>query len=114
MLSTPDVRDLPQKFGGYFARAADLILTGRFYTIGIEPEEIGGFTTIEQDISMAGLRTTDTVIVTKASFETDISIVGARVSAVNVLSITWLNTSGGAATSSDATLDLLVIRKERE
>lgn len=111
MLSTPDVQELPDSFSHYFARATDLILTGKFYDVDITPSDVTG---IEwQTVNVAGLKKTDSIVITPKIVEADLAIVGAYVPTDGVLSLGWMN-AASIQTPSAQTIQVLAIRRERE
>lgn len=115
MLSTPDVLDnLPIEFKRYFARAADLIITGHFYDVSLDPTSVGANTTSEQTFTINGLKTNDIIVVNKPTHQTGLGIVGARVSAANTLAITFMNNTGSGIDPSSETYRILAYRRERE
>ena len=114
MLSTPDIKELPERFGAYFGRAADFILTGHFYDVTITAAEVSANTTEEQTFTVNGLITTDFVLVQKPTHQAGLGIVNARVSAANTLAITYMNTTGSGITPTSETNLILAIRREHE
>ena len=114
MLSKLDLTELPPRFGEYMGKAINVILTGHFYSVSINPTSVGANTTSEQTFTVVGLKTTDVVVVNKPSHQTGLGIVGARVSAANTLAITFMNTTGAGIDPSSETYTILAIREEKE
>jgi len=114
MLSTPDVSALEPKFGRYFGRAADIIITGHFYDVTITPAEVSANSTLEWAVTVTGLLTSDIVVVQKPTHQSGLGIVNARVSANDTLAITYMNTTGSGITPTSETYVVLAFRRERE
>ena len=114
MLSTPDLKELPDKFSGYFGRAVKILMTGHWFDSDLTPEEVSANTTEEQTFTIKGLLVSDIVIPKKPTHQAGLGIVGARVSAVNTLSITFMNTTASPITPTAETYTILAFRREKE
>lgn len=114
LLSTPDLRDLPDMFRAFFSRAVNNILTGHFYTVTLNVSSVAANTTSEQTFTVNGLLTSDVVVVNKPSHDTGLGIGGCRVSADNTLAITYINTTGSAIDPSSESYKVVAIRREKE
>lgn len=70
-------------------------------------------TTSEQTFTVTGLATTDVIIsVNKPTHQAGLGIVNARVSAVDTIAITYMNTTGGGITPTSETYEIVVVRKD--
>jgi len=65
-----------------------------FYSPTLSPALVAANTTAEQTFTVPGLMTTDVVFVNKPTAQAGLGIVGARVSALNTLAITFSNNTG--------------------
>lgn len=68
----------------------------------LSPAQVAAATTAEQTFTVAGLLTTDFVQVQKPTSQVGIGIVGARVTAVNTLGITFVNATAATPTTPTA------------
>lgn len=118
MLSTPDLSGLEPKFGRYFARATDILLTGHFYDLDTTAQPwattVGANTTVEFTFALNGIVPSDTIIATKPSHQTGLGVVGARCIQANQLGITLINATASPIAPANETWQILVIRRERE
>lgn len=114
MLSTPDTHELPERFGAYFGRAADILLTGHFFSLAIEPAEVPTDDTTDEEFALPGILTTDIIVINQAVYQQGLSIVGARVDTDNILTITFLNTTGAGVVPTPQTIQVLAVRRIRE
>lgn len=81
------------------------------FTVTLSPATIATTTSAEQTFTMTGLLTTDYVYVNKPTAQAGICIVGARVSAANVLAITFANVTSGTLTpTTSEAYKVLVVR----
>lgn len=69
-------------------------------------------TTAEQDVTVLGLLPNDYVAVNKPSLNAGLGIANARVKSANLLSITYVNSTGSGINPASETYTLLVIRPE--
>ena len=114
MLTTPDLRELPDRFRAYFGRAVNNILTGHFYTVTIDAASVAANTTAEQTFSVIGLRTSDAVMVDKPSLDAGLGIAGCRVSAADTLAITYINATASAIDPASEEYIVVAFRREKE
>ncbi len=77
----------------------------------LSPVSVANATSAEQTFSVPGLLTTDIVTVTKPTAQAGLGIVGSRVSAANVLAITFMNAT--AATITPTASQIYIIRVVR-
>jgi len=73
------------------------------YSVTLTPAAVGPVTTAEQGFTVTGLVASQLVLVNKSSPEASIGLAGARVSAANVLGITFSNTSAVTVTPQPQT-----------
>lgn len=80
------------------------------FTVTLSPAAVANATSAEQTFTMTGLLTTDYVYVNKPTAQAGLGIVGARVSAANVLAITFGNLTAATITptASESYLVLVV------
>ena len=110
MLSTPDTQELPDSFGHYFARATDLILTGKILDVTLEDSAaVTGFAVEEQDYTVNGLLASDMVFANMTEvIGTELAIHSCRASANNTLSVMWAN-HDSTQTPADTIIRLLIV-----
>lgn len=72
--------------------------TMKLYEQTITPAQVAAATVAEQTFTVAGLKTTDTVVVNQAAISNAVGIAGARVSAANTLAVRFVNPTAGALT----------------
>jgi hypothetical protein len=94
----------------WLKRFADAFPRTRTYTSTLTPSLVAANTTAEQTFTIAGLGTTDIVVVNKPSLDTGIGIAGARVTAVDTLGITFINATGSGITPTSESYRILAIR----
>lgn len=114
MLNSADLAGLPETFQMYMGKAIEIILTGHFYSVTIDPSSVGANTTSEQTFTVNGLRQSDVVIVNKPSHTTGLGIAGCRVSGKGQLAITFINTTGSPINPASESYKVLAIRREHE
>ena len=81
----------------------------RLVTKSINLGSTAANTTAVHTVTVDGLKTEDAVFVNKPSHSTGLGIVNARVSAVNTLEITTMNTTAGAIDPGAETYQLLIV-----
>jgi hypothetical protein len=114
MLSTPDLKELPEKFSGYFGRAVKILMTGHWFDVTLTAEQVSANTTEEQTFTVTGLITSDIIIVQKPTHQAGLGIVNARVSAANTLAITYMNATASPITPTSEEYTILALRREKE
>lgn len=114
-LTTPDLRELPHGFAGYFGRASQILLTGNFYDLAATfTSSVGAGATAEYEFTLNGVVPSDTLVATKPTYQAGLVCTGARVTAANTIKIAFANPTGGAITPTDETYQILAVRRERE
>lgn len=76
----------------------------------INPASVATITTAEQTFTLAGLKTTDFVVVSKPTLTAGLGIAGARVSAADTLAITFVNPTAGSVDAGSETYRVLILR----
>jgi hypothetical protein len=71
---------------------------GGTFDVTLSPAAVANATSAEQTFTMTGLLTTDYVAVMKPTAQAGLGIVGARVSAADVLAITFMNATAATIT----------------
>lgn len=111
-------RTLPDMFFGYMRDLdkwlqilRDALPKTQTYTATLNPGAVGANTTSEQTFSVIGLDTADTVIVNKSSHTAGLGIVNARVSAKDVIAITFMNTTAGSIDPPNEAYSIVSIRR---
>ena len=84
----------------------------RSYQQLLTPASVAANTSAEQTFAVAGLTTSDNVIVNKPSLNAGIGIVNARVSADDTLAITYMNTTVGGIVPTSETYNITAIRRD--
>lgn len=82
-------------------------------SIALDLAEVAANTTAEQDFTVTGLKAGMFVAVNKPSASAGLGVVGARVKAVDTLSITFVNATGTPINPSSETYLLFWYRPER-
>lgn len=79
-----------------------LVREDRFFavTATLTPSAVTAAATAEQTFTVTGLKTTDSVVVTKPAAQAVIGIAGARVSAADTLAITFINPTATTQTAT--------------
>lgn len=75
-----------------------------------DPSNVATITTVEDTVTVSGLRVGDVVFVNKLSHETGLGVVNARVSADNTLAITLMNPTAGGINEASETWRGVVFR----
>ena len=114
MLNKIDLSNVPTEFHNYLGKSVEVILTGHFYSVPIVPSNVPLWDTVESTVTVNGLKTSDIVIVNRPAYQDEMVIVGARVSANNVLAVTYMNMGAGTEIPTPETLLVLAIRQEKE
>ena len=80
------------------------------YSVAVTPASVAANTTDEQTFTVEGLAVRDIVVVGGAHKD-GVGIAGARVSAADTLSVTYVNPTGGALTPTAETYKILAVRR---
>ncbi len=78
----------------------------------LTPVSVANSTSAEQTFSMSAVQLGDYVYVNKPSFQAGLSIVNSRVSAKDVIAITYLNTTAATITPASETYCVHICRAE--
>lgn len=82
------------------------------FDVTIDPASIAANTTAEQDFTVSGLGLNDIILsLTKPTLTAGIGIVNSRVKAVDTLSVTFINATGGPIDPPSEIYKLVVIRQ---
>lgn len=76
----------------------------------IDPASVAANTTARQTFTVAGLKVTDFVQVSKPTLNAGLGVVGATVSAANTLAITFVNATAGAIDAASEIWRVAIIR----
>lgn len=79
-------------------------------SVSLTPAAVSANTTAAQTFTVPGLRVGDAVHVNPPGLTAGSALVGARVSAADTLSITWVNATGGSLTPPAGAYLVLVVR----
>ena len=74
--------------------------------------EVAANTSAEQEIAVSGVSVGDFVAVTKPTAQAGIGIVGARVSATDVVSVTFMNTTAAGVTPTGSEVYVFFVAKQ--
>lgn len=85
---------------------------GSLLSVSITPGSVGSATVAEQTFTVAGLVTTDRVLVGSYNTGNATGVVGARVSAANTLAVRFVNPTAGALTPGAGTYTFFVVRQQ--
>ncbi len=81
--------------GGAFTTLGTVVT----FDVSLTPSSVGSHTTSEQTFAVSGLLTTDKVLsVVKPTHQVGVTVGNARVSAVNTLALTFVNSTSGSVT----------------
>lgn len=81
----------------------------------LSPASVANATTAEQTFSVVGLQLGDIVNVTKPTSQAGLGIVGSRVSANNVLAVTYINATAATITPTASEVYVInLIRRENQ
>jgi len=94
----------------WLKRLSDAIAKIDTYTSDLTPVSVAANTTAEQTFTIAGLNTSDVVIVNKPSLDAGIGIGGVRVTATDTLGVTYINVTAGAIVPTAETYKIITIR----
>lgn len=94
----------------WFKRLADAFPKVETYSVTLTPVSVAANTTAEQTFTVAGLVTSDIITINKPSLDAGIGIVNVRVSAANILAISYINATGGSLTPTAETYTLIATR----
>lgn len=83
---------------------------GSLVALSLTPAEVAAATVAEQNVTVAGLTTSDLVFVGNYTPGNATALAGARVSAANTLTLRFVNPTAGALTPGAGTYNFLVIR----
>lgn len=85
-------------------------LTQHLWAVAYTPASVNAATTVEQTVTVPGVKVGDIVQVTPPGFTAGVALTSARVAVVNVVRVTWVNTTAGALTPPAGTYKFLVMR----
>lgn len=80
-------------------------------TVTLSPSSVAGSSTSEQTFTVTGLAMGDFVELNKPSHQVGLGITNTRVSAVNTLAVTFMNTSNNVVTPTAAELYTLCVTR---
>ena len=84
---------------------------GSLLTLTLSPAAVATVTTAEQNVTVAGLNTTDMVFIGPYTCSTAVGLVGARVSAANTLTLRFVNPTAGSVTpTASGSYTFLIIK----
>lgn len=86
----------------------------RSTTVIFDPASIAASTTVEQTVTVTGLKTNDIILrVIKPTLTAGIAVVSGRVSATDTLAITYINASVGAVDPGSEEYTVIYIKNSR-
>lgn len=88
------------------------VLMSQLLQVALTPASVAQNTTAEQTFTVPGLVLLDFVNVTKPTLQAGLSIGNARVSAVNTLAITYVNSTGSPIVPTAETYLMMVDRMD--
>lgn len=84
---------------------------GSMLQVTLSPVAVAAGTVAEQNVTVAGLKTTDLVFIGPYSCATAVGLCGARVSAVDTLTLRFVNPTAGSVTpTASQTYNFLVVK----
>lgn len=83
----------------------------RIYTATVNPASVAAATTAEQAFTVTGVTTADVIVVNKPTVTAGLGIAGARASAANEVTITFVNATAGAIDAASETYTFLAVRE---
>jgi hypothetical protein len=93
-----------------FISATQSSLGVRIVDLVIDPASVATITTAEQTFTLAGLKVTDFVVVSKPTLTAGLGIANARVSAVDTLAVTFVNPTAAGIDAASETYRVLILR----
>lgn len=92
-------------------QAVDSPLKGSMLQVTLSPASVGIATVAEQNVTVAGLATTDLVFIGPYTCSTAVGLCGARVSAADTLTLRFVNpTAGSVLPTASQTYTFLVVK----
>jgi len=89
---------------------SDIELAFQYYETSLTPASVAANITVEESFTLSGINSNDTIIINPPSITTGIGIVGARASAKDEISITFINATAGALTPAAGEYRITAIR----
>lgn len=92
-------------------QAVDSPLKGSLLQVTLSPAAVATVTVAEQNVTVAGLATTDLVFIGPYTCSTAVGLCGARVSAADTLTLRFVNPTAGSVTpTASQTYTFLVVK----
>lgn len=83
-------------------------------TVTFDPASVAANTTVEQTVTVTGLKTDDIILsVNKPTLDAGLAVGGGRVSATDTLAITFINASVGAVDPGSEVYTIVYIKNSR-
>jgi len=92
----------------YFTSLSQYVYKWDKYEVLFNPTSVSANTTSEQTITISGVATNDFVTVSKPSHTAGLGIVNVRVSAIDTIAITYINTTGSPIDPPEETYTIKV------
>lgn len=94
----------------WFELLGQVAATIVFYSPSLTPASVAANSAAEETFTVTGLKTADTLVVNMPGATADLGLVNARVSAVDTLALTFMNTSGGSRTPPAGAYKVVAMR----
>lgn len=85
-------------------------VTQQMRSVSYTPTSVGAATTVEQTVTVPGVKIGDMVQVTPPGFTAGVALASARVAVANVVRVTWVNATAGALTPPAGTYTFVWMR----
>jgi hypothetical protein len=85
-------------------------VTQTLKAVSYTPTAVGAATTVEQTVTVPGVKIGDMVQVTPPGHVAGVALGSARVAVANVVRVTWVNATAGPVTPPAGTYKFLVLR----
>jgi len=113
-VSTPVVNDnktLTDVWQRWLSALSLAIHPTQVLEVDLDPASVAANTVVRQTFTVAGLTTTDAIIVNPPVLTAGLEVVNARVTATDTLQITFWNTTGAPIDAGSQTYLILAVRK---
>lgn len=107
---SPEVQAWFEELDRWFNRVADLMKRFEVVSTTLDPTSVPANDTDEQAFTVSGLNASDIIVeVIKPTETAGIGIVNARISAVDTVAITFINTTAGAIDPPSEIYNILIL-----
>lgn len=94
----------------WFSELVENIIRITRYTVTINPSSVSANTTSEEEFTVSGVSSDDSIVVSKPSHTTGLGIVNSRVSDKDMVAITFMNTTASSIDPPEEDYTITVIK----